>query len=717
MAETKGIVVEFRGDTTQFNNAVKQVNNQLRATKSDLSTLNKQLKLDPTNVDTLNKRFEALSKLQTQLTDKVKLYQSELDKFPEEAVGTKEWEQLNRELQKAQVDLQRVSQELQGLPTAQVQSLAKKFDELEDKLTKIGDKISDVGKKFSVLSGMTGGLIASGIKYNATLEQQTALFETLTGDVKEAEKIISSIQKSASLTPFSTENLVSANQLLISTGMSAEQSQQTILALGDAISATGGDSSTLQRMASNLQQIQNVGKATSMDIRQFAMAGIDIYGILADSTGKTVKQLQEMDITFDMISDALNKASQEGGRYYGAMEKQSETLNGKISTLKDNIAVLLGELTADLLPIIKDILEGVKDFLERIKNLDSRTKKIITTVGLVITALGPALIIIGKIVSSVGTLSGTISKVLTSGKLVTFLNQVSTSGGGIVGIVKTLLTTLSQILNPITILIGALALLYATNEEFRELINGIVEELGNLLAPALETIGTIVNDVLLVAFDFLKGAFDTIVQALSVFLIPIIESLWEVFVKVASFINENVIPVIKSLWDWFKANLYPILQQLATLISNVVIVAFAFFGEIIKEVIDFVKLIIDAMIGLWEEMKKTEIVQSLGDIFDWLGDKISGLIGWISNAIGWFGSLIDKAKEFLGINSQVNSSGASRGGRAVMYDDGRAIASGGFGVVANIHVTNNGTPIDTAEVNRWVDQIASQVNRKLGRNI
>ena len=62
--------------------------------------------------------------------------------------------------------------------------------------------------------------------------------------------------------------------------------------------------------------------------------GIDIYGILADYTGKTTKQVKEMDITYEQLVGALNKASQEGGKYYNGQSAMADTLSGKISMLK-----------------------------------------------------------------------------------------------------------------------------------------------------------------------------------------------------------------------------------------------------------------------------------------------------------------------------------------------------------------------------------------------
>jgi phage tail tape-measure protein len=69
------------------------------------------------------------------------------------------------------------------------------------------------------------------------------------------------IKKDAVSTPFDVQSLAKGEQMLISTGISADDARNTILALGDAVSATGGDSATLTRMIANLQQIQNARKS------------------------------------------------------------------------------------------------------------------------------------------------------------------------------------------------------------------------------------------------------------------------------------------------------------------------------------------------------------------------------------------------------------------------------------------------------------------------
>ena len=234
---------------------------------------------------------------------------------------------------------------------------------MADVIRQVAQTISDVAKM--------------GVEYNAQIETYQTALTTLTGSAEKANKIIEQVKKDAASTPFEVASLVKGNQLLISAGLSAEQARDDILALGNAISATGGGEEELSRMVINLQQIKNVGKASALDIKQFAYAGIDVYGLLADYTGKTREEVTNLDISYEDLTGALKFASQEGGKYFNAMEKQSKTFNGQLSNLKDNFMAFLGEVTIPLftflkdevLPIINGILDGTLGIDEGINKL------------------------------------------------------------------------------------------------------------------------------------------------------------------------------------------------------------------------------------------------------------------------------------------------------------------------------------------------------------
>ena len=56
----KGITVEIGGDTTKLQNALKQVNGEIKTTQSQLKDVEKLLKLDPGNTELLAQKHKLL---------------------------------------------------------------------------------------------------------------------------------------------------------------------------------------------------------------------------------------------------------------------------------------------------------------------------------------------------------------------------------------------------------------------------------------------------------------------------------------------------------------------------------------------------------------------------------------------------------------------------------------------------------------------------------
>lgn len=399
----RGITIELGADTSKFQKAMSGIDKTLRSTQSQLKDIDKLLKLDPTNTELLRQKQEALGKELQASKDKTRELKNaiaELEKSGGE--GAKDQiNALNRELVESEQNTKNLTKEMERFGSVTKQQLQAVGSQLKD----IGGKVSDVGKDMTLK--LTTPLVALGtvgVNYNAQIEQYRTMFTTLTGSAEEADRIISQLQADAQKSPFDSKSLIEANQYLISAGVSAEDARKTILDLGNAVAATGGGSDELNRMAQNLQQIKNVGKATATDIKQFANAGINIYGLLAETTGKTVEEVKEMDVSYDVLAEALAKASEEGGRYAGAMEAQSQTLNGSLSATKESIQMLLGEIMEAAMPVIVKVLEKVREVIDWLSSLDDDTKKTILIVGAVVAALGPVITIVGGIITGIGGL-------------------------------------------------------------------------------------------------------------------------------------------------------------------------------------------------------------------------------------------------------------------------------------------------------------------------
>lgn len=320
----------------------------------------------------------------------------------------------------------------------------------------------------SALAGAGKQILQTGVEYNKQLETYRTGLTNLLGDAKKADAALAAMQADAARTPFDTASLVQANQLLIGAGENAAYSRKTVLALGDAVSATGGGSAELLRMAQNLQQVANVGKASSVDIKQFAFAGINIYQVLADYTGKSVQDVQNMTISYDLLTKSLQAAAEEGGRYYNSMGTQSETLNGSLSTLKDNATQLAGALTEQLAAGLGVVVEKSNEVVVAMKNgwdtagLDGLLQAVRTTApelswlaNVVQFCSDNANVLVGLLGTAAGALLTYKTATGVAAAAQAALNAVMNANP--IGIVITLLGALA----------GALSTAYATNETFR----------------------------------------------------------------------------------------------------------------------------------------------------------------------------------------------------------------------------------------------------------
>lgn len=375
------------------------------------------LKLDPKNTELLAQKQTVLNQSISNTEEKLK----QLQKVKEDAdkkmsEGTKISEENYRHLQREIINTQNQLSNLKNEASNWTKA-GEKLTQWGENLNKISASINNLGNKLTTrLTAPIMAAVTAGVTYNAQIEKYETAFKTFLGSAEEASKAIKNIKDDAKKTPFDTTSLVKANQMLISTGISADKAREDIIALGEAVIATGGGNDELTRMASNLQQIKNAGKATAMDIRQFAYAGIDVYGILADYLGKTTEEIKDMEISYDDLTKALKKASSEGGKYFGAMANSSKTLTGQVSALKSEVQEGIGELTKSLMPVAKQVVSKAREVIKMFDKLSDSEKNNIVKIGLMVAAAGPllkigssAINITGNVVKGLGTFSKAIS--------------------------------------------------------------------------------------------------------------------------------------------------------------------------------------------------------------------------------------------------------------------------------------------------------------------
>lgn len=209
----------------------------------------------------------------------------------------------------------------------------------------------------------------SVVDAGSTVEDATTGLTTALHDSSAAAQVVKNTMEDATRTPFSFEGLLRGNQALISAGRSAEESRQAVLDLGNAIAGAGKGNNEFERMIDNLQQISNVGKANSVDIKQFGIAGINIYKVLADYTGKHESQVKDMDISYTMLTAALHKAALAGGTYDHALENMKKNTSVQISNIGDAMFQLKVQIFNDLKPAISAFVGYLGEAVQALSDL------------------------------------------------------------------------------------------------------------------------------------------------------------------------------------------------------------------------------------------------------------------------------------------------------------------------------------------------------------
>lgn len=261
MAQVKGLVVQIGGDTSGFDKAIKSATKGAIALQKELKDINYALKFDPKNTTLLAQKQQVLSEKIKETTNMLTAMKNKQAEYIKEGkdLNTAEYRKLEREIEQTTKQLEKLNYE-----NSKWKEASDNLQKFSDTMTKVGSKITDIGKSLTQnLTVPITGLLTAGVTLNANLERTQKSFETFLGSTEDAQKTISQIKKDASGSLFNTQSLLKANQMLISTGRNADDSRQTIMALANAVTATGGGNDELVRMASNLQQISNARKSNN----------------------------------------------------------------------------------------------------------------------------------------------------------------------------------------------------------------------------------------------------------------------------------------------------------------------------------------------------------------------------------------------------------------------------------------------------------------------
>jgi tape measure domain-containing protein len=354
----------------------------------------------------------------------------------------------------------------------------------EKSLSKSARKMQNISRNMALkVSAPIIGIGGAALKASAELEVLETSFGTLTGSTEKAKDIMEDLKKFASKTPFQIAGLAQAQKTLMGFGLSIEESREQLELLGNA---SQGSSEKLKGLAVVMGQVKGAGKLDARDTLQFINQGVPIIQLLSDTLGKSAIEIKELTtkgkIGFEQVSAAMRMANEEGGMFYKGMERQSRTLQGVMSTLKDNVTLALVELgddiseTFDLKGVVTKLTQKIQAITKAFKNLSPEQKK----VAIKMTAIAAA---IPVVIGGLGALAAGLSAI-----------------AGLVAAISW----------PVTLAVAAIAALgvafynaYQSSESFRKGVNAVYSFLQSFVKDTIEQF----KDFALFFKQFFSGDF------------------------------------------------------------------------------------------------------------------------------------------------------------------------------------------------------------------
>jgi tape measure domain-containing protein len=204
-----------------------------------------------------------------------------------------------------------------------------------------------------------GGIQAARFVFakTAELESQSRSLAILAGSAEKAGQIIKELQDLGAVTPFTSTELIDSAKRLQAFGVEANKVVETTRRLADASGATGAE---LSGLVTAYGQVQAKGRLQGEELLQFQERGIALQEELRKMYGMTGEEFQKAlskgQVSAKAVEVALANLTSTGGKYANGAIAQSDTLQGRLSTLQDGIDGLARGIGESLSPAIKAVL-------------------------------------------------------------------------------------------------------------------------------------------------------------------------------------------------------------------------------------------------------------------------------------------------------------------------------------------------------------------------
>lgn len=562
--------------------------------------------------------------------------------------------QLAVQMNNAKADVIKTTKEIDNLGKESDDS-AKQVDDLAKKMGDADSASKNLNDGFTVLKGTMANLasqaiskvvdgfkelVGGAVDYQKSMEYYTTSFTVMTGSADKASETVKKLADIGATTPFDMPQLADATSLLMNFGFSADDAVDSMMMLGDI---SQGNAEKLNTIARAYGKMNSAQKVSLESINMMIDAGFNPLQEISEKTGESMQSLYDRvskgKVSVDEITESMKRSTSEGGKYFQSMDAQSQTLDGRLSTLSDTVNSKLGEALQPILQKTAD--EWIPNITNAIDNMD--IDSIVSVIDDIVSGVGD---LFGFIMDNGDTI---ISLVAGIGTAMVTWNVASMINGVVTAIQAFRMAnegaTIAQALlnavmnaNPIMLVVSLLAGLIATiitlwntNEGFREAVISVWTAFKDTVGNAITSVGEFINNLI--------TWFQTLSEYIGAFLGEVIGNVQNWAYNMVSMAYEagsnfvgRVVSFISGLpsavWNWLSSTLAK---------------ARDFAGQLAQAGANAASGLANNIIG--------KISSLPGQLYNWGVDMVKGIANGIRNAIGYVTSAVsavaDKIKSFL----------------------------------------------------------------------
>lgn len=562
--------------------------------------------------------------------------------------------QLAVQMNNAQADVNKTAKEIDNLgkesdgSSKQVKNLSNNMNDADSASKKLGDGFTVLKGTMANLASQAISKVVDGFKslvggavdYQKSMEYYTTSFTVMTGSADKASETVKKLADIGATTPFDMPQLADATSLLMNFGFSADDAVDSMMMLGDI---SQGNADKLNSIARAYGKMNSAQKVSLEDINMMIDAGFNPLQEISEKTGESMQSLYDRiskgKMSVDEITESMKRSTSEGGKYFQSMDAQSQTLDGRLSTLSDTINSKLGEALQPILQKAAD--EWIPNVTNAIDNMD--VDSVVSVIDDIVSGVGDLFGFIMDNGATIISLVAGIGTAMLTWKVASMINGVVTAvkafqaaneGATIAQALLNGVMNANPIMLVVTLLTGLIATivtLWNTNEGFRNAVINVWNAFKDTVGNVITSVGGFIDN-LISWFQALPGRIGAFLSNV----ISNVQNWASNMVSRASEAGSNFVNGVVSfisglpsaVWNW-----------LSSALTN----AWNFAGQLAQAGANAASGLVNNIIGTISGLP--------GQLYNWGVDMIQGIANGIRSAIhhvtSAVSSVANKIKSFL----------------------------------------------------------------------